>query len=106
MLWTLSSTNKVNLFNFAILVHFTDFQDEYEAVLIKPVMKDNKKPALVVFSHGGPHTAYTLDFSLYIACFCKLGFAILSGKSSYMQSDATLLDVGCCVRLHSLLSVV
>ncbi|KAM7437971.1 hypothetical protein ABFA07_012488 [Porites harrisoni] len=56
----------------------SDFQDEYEAVLIKPVMKDNKKPAMIVFSHGGPHTAYTLDFSLYQACFCKLGFAILS----------------------------
>lgn len=81
VLWTLSSTNKVNFVEFrSTLVHFTDFQDEYEAVLIKPVMKDNKKPALIVFSHGGPHTAYTLDFSLYQACFCKLGFAILSGK--------------------------
>ncbi|XP_073229262.1 acylamino-acid-releasing enzyme-like isoform X2 [Porites lutea] len=69
----------------------SDFQEEYEAVLIKPVMKDSKKPALVVFSHGGPHTAYTLDFSLYIACFCKLGFAILSvnyrGSLGFGQSS-------------------
>ncbi|XP_078343278.1 acylamino-acid-releasing enzyme-like isoform X2 [Oculina patagonica] len=56
----------------------SDFKDEYEAVLIKPVFKDDTKPPLIVFPHGGPHTAFTSDFFIYNACLCKLGFSILS----------------------------
>lgn len=39
--------------------------------------RDETKPPLIVFPHGGPHSAFMSDFSLYIACLCKLGFAIL-----------------------------
>lgn len=38
------------------------------------------KPPLIVFPHGGPHSAFLSDFSLSSACLCKLGFAILGGK--------------------------
>lgn len=55
----------------------SDFKDEYEAIFIKPVSRDETKPPLIVFPHGGPHSAFMSDFSLYIACLCKLGFAIL-----------------------------
>ncbi|RMX52916.1 hypothetical protein pdam_00010942 [Pocillopora damicornis] len=54
-----------------------DFKDEYEAVFIKPGLKDETKPPLIVFPHGGPHSAFLSDFSLSSACLCKLGFAIL-----------------------------
>ena len=47
---------------------------------MKPVLKDEIKPPLIVFPHGGPHTAFTSDFFLYSACLCKLGFSILNGK--------------------------
>lgn len=43
-------------------------------------MKDETKPPLIVFPHGGPHSAFLSDFSLSSACLCKLGFAILGGK--------------------------
>lgn len=43
-------------------------------------MKDGTKPPLIVFPHGGPHSAFLSDFSLSSACLCKLGFAILGGK--------------------------
>ncbi|KAJ7379447.1 hypothetical protein OS493_016688 [Desmophyllum pertusum] len=56
----------------------SDFKDEYEAVLMKPVMKGDTKPPLIVFVHGGPHVACTSDFFLYSTCLCKLGFSILN----------------------------
>ena len=68
----------------------TEFKDEYEAVFTKPVLKDEIKPPLIVFPHGGPHTAFTSDFFLYSACLCKLGFSILNGK---YDGSTLLLDV-------------
>ena len=59
----------------------TDFKDEYEAVLMKPILKEEAKAPLIVFSHGGPHSAFVLDFPLYNACLCKLGFSVLNGKA-------------------------
>ena len=83
--------NRVNPLEFPFTTNLTllfidptDFKDEYEAVFIKPVEKDDKKPPLIVFPHGGPHTAYTSDFFLYGACLCKLGFAILCGKAAFL----------------------
>jgi len=69
----------VDLLNF-FYVDPTDLRDEYEAVLTKPVVKGDTKPPLIVFPHGGPHVAFTSEFSLYTACLCKLGFSILNGK--------------------------
>ncbi|KAK2550944.1 Acylamino-acid-releasing enzyme [Acropora cervicornis] len=54
-----------------------DIQDEYEAVFQKPVTTSGKKPKLIVMPHGGPHVNFNSNFSLYNACLCKLGFAVL-----------------------------
>lgn len=59
----------------------TDFKDEYEAVLMKPILKEDTKAPLIVFPHGGPHVAFTSEFALYSACLCKLGFSVLNGKA-------------------------
>lgn len=68
-----------------------DLRDEYEAVLTKPVVKGDTKPPLVVFPHGGPHVAFTSEFSLYTACLCKLGFSILNvnyrGSAGFGQTS-------------------
>ena len=50
---------------------------------MKPVKTGDTKPPLIVFPHGGPHTAFTSDFDLANACLCKLGFAILCGKVTF-----------------------
>ncbi|XP_067024177.1 acylamino-acid-releasing enzyme-like [Acropora muricata] len=55
----------------------SDIQDEYEAVFQKPVTTSGKKPKLIVMPHGGPHVNFNSNFSLYNACLCKLGFAVL-----------------------------
>ena len=73
-----------------------EFKDEYEAVLMKPTLKKDTKPPLIVFPHGGPHVAFTSDFSLYSACLCKLGFSILNGKainSLYLSLRCFLLTI-------------
>ena len=74
--------------SFSIVLFYndpTDFKDEYEALFIKPVTKGDTKPLpLIVFPHGGPHATFTPDFSLYNACLCKLGFAILGGKVLFL----------------------
>ncbi|XP_015764968.1 PREDICTED: acylamino-acid-releasing enzyme-like [Acropora digitifera] len=56
----------------------SDVQDEYEAVFQKPVTTSGKKPKLIVTPHGGPHSNFNSNFSLYNACLCKLGFAVLA----------------------------
>lgn len=55
----------------------SDFKDEYEALLLRPVMEDDTKPPLIVYPHGGPHSSFAGDFGLPLACLCRLGFAIL-----------------------------
>ena len=64
----------------SLWLNLTDIQDEYEAVFLKPVTTSGKKPKLIVTPHGGPHVNFNSNFSLYNACLCKLGFAVLGGK--------------------------
>ena len=64
----------------SLWLNLTDIQDEYEAVFLKPVSTSEKKPKLIVTPHGGPHANFNSNFSLYNACLCKLGFAVLGGK--------------------------
>ena len=63
----------------SLWLNLTDVQDEYEAVFQKPVTTSGKKPKLIVTPHGGPHSNFNSNFSLYNACLCKLGFAVLGG---------------------------
>ena len=64
----------------SLRLNLTDVQDEYEAVFQKPVTTSGKKPKLIVTPHGGPHSNFNSNFSLYNACLCKLGFAVLAGE--------------------------
>lgn len=52
---------------------------------MKPVTVGDTKPSLIVFPHGGPHATYAPEFSLLIPLFCKLGFAILVGKFTFID---------------------
>ena len=48
---------------------------------MKPVLEDvDKKPALVVYPHGGPHSVFLAEFMLYPVGLCKLGYAVLLGE--------------------------
>ncbi|XP_046841557.1 acylamino-acid-releasing enzyme-like [Xenia sp. Carnegie-2017] len=82
------------------IVSFTpkDFQDywqQYEGYLMKPIVDDSRKIPLIVFPHGGPHSASLTCFNLYGALFCKLGFAVLfvnyRGSLGFGQSALTSL---------------
>ena len=69
----------------SLRLNLTDVQDEYEAVFQKPVTTSRKKPKLIVTPHGGPHSNFNSNFSLYNACLCKLGFAVLAGEITYLS---------------------
>ena len=43
-----------------------------------PASSPGGKCPLIVFPHGGPHSAFTNDWSLYIDGFLRLGFAVLA----------------------------
>ena len=75
----------------SLWLNLTDIQDEYEAVFQKPVTTSGKKPKLIVTPHGGPHSNFNSNFSLYNACLCKLGFAVLGGKITLLASYSKMM---------------
>ncbi|KAG8436195.1 hypothetical protein GDO86_007340, partial [Hymenochirus boettgeri] len=50
---------------------------EFESILLKPknASSENKIP-LVVFPHGGPHSVFASEWSLFPAVLCKMGLAV------------------------------
>ncbi|ESO99718.1 hypothetical protein LOTGIDRAFT_201138 [Lottia gigantea] len=50
---------------------------DYETILVLPKTTDDKKPPLILFPHGGPHTTFDTLYMMYVAGFCKCGFAVL-----------------------------
>ena len=50
---------------------------DYEYILMKPVSAENRRPPLMVFIHGGPHSSFVADFQTYTAGFCTCGYAVL-----------------------------
>ncbi|KAL8591404.1 hypothetical protein ACOMHN_022210 [Nucella lapillus] len=52
---------------------------DFEAILYLPLKegKDDAKPPLVLFPHGGPHSSFSCDFMLNPAVFALCGFAVL-----------------------------
>jgi acylaminoacyl-peptidase len=50
----------------------------YEGILTVPTVEDGKKIPLVVFPHGGPHSASFLQFSRVNALLLDQGYAILN----------------------------
>ncbi|XP_021350974.1 acylamino-acid-releasing enzyme-like [Mizuhopecten yessoensis] len=49
---------------------------DYEAILIMPA-EEKEKPPMIVFPHGGPHTAFPTSYLRYAAGFSACGFAVL-----------------------------
>ncbi|XP_014770020.1 acylamino-acid-releasing enzyme isoform X1 [Octopus bimaculoides] len=55
-----------------------EFPDlEFESIFLRPSECADSKFPLVVWSHGGPHSAFMGDFQLYPAAMCSCGFAVL-----------------------------
>lgn len=50
---------------------------DYDYILLEPKPKTKKKFPLLVYNHGGPHSAFTEAFSSKLASYCHLGYAIL-----------------------------
>lgn len=48
---------------------------KYEAVLLSPESTNESVP-LIVWPHGGPHSAFISGFDLYRVAFAKLGFVV------------------------------
>jgi len=50
---------------------------DYEYIFMEPSSKENRRPPLAVYIHGGPHTTFTADFRPYTAGLCMCGYAVL-----------------------------
>lgn len=54
-----------------------------------------KNDVLVVFPHGGPHSAYACEFSYHVAVLNKLGYSVLMinyrGSIGYGQNNVDSL---------------
>lgn len=37
-------------------------------------------PPLIVWPHGGPHTAFTANFITWVECLTVLGYSVLLGR--------------------------
>ncbi|XP_072276383.1 acylamino-acid-releasing enzyme [Pyxicephalus adspersus] len=50
---------------------------EYESIFMRPqnILRESLIP-LVVFPHGGPHSAFVSEWMLFPAVLCKMGFAV------------------------------
>ncbi|KAK2158576.1 hypothetical protein LSH36_167g05049 [Paralvinella palmiformis] len=50
----------------------------FEYIVVKPseVPSDEALP-MIVFPHGGPHAVISVDYMLYTACLCRLGYMIV-----------------------------
>ncbi|XP_013413674.1 acylamino-acid-releasing enzyme-like [Lingula anatina] len=72
-----------------------DVTKEFESVLISPKTDSSKKPPLVVYPHGGPHSVFSSEYSLYAAALCKCGFAVLfvnyGGSTGFGQASIEAL---------------
>uniref|UniRef100_T1J7M8 acylaminoacyl-peptidase n=1 Tax=Strigamia maritima TaxID=126957 RepID=T1J7M8_STRMM len=50
---------------------------QYEAIYIHPIIQTGDFFPLIVWPHGGPHSAYLSSFNLFAAIFAELGFSTL-----------------------------
>ncbi|XP_023241575.1 acylamino-acid-releasing enzyme-like [Centruroides sculpturatus] len=50
---------------------------DYEAIFIKPIVESSEPFPLIVWIHGGPHSAFTVGFHLYSLLFSRCGFYVL-----------------------------
>ncbi|XP_054715591.1 acylamino-acid-releasing enzyme-like [Uloborus diversus] len=52
--------------------HYADLS--YEMIVLTP--KENEESPVIMFPHGGPHSAFTTSFDILSAFFVKLGYTI------------------------------
>jgi acylaminoacyl-peptidase len=70
---------------------------KFEALLIH---QNDKNDSLVVFPHGGPHSAFSGEFSPHVAVMVRLGYSVLlvnyRGSTGYGQNSIDSLpgDIG------------
>lgn len=64
---------------------------DFEAVLVRSKCDKEGLKRLIAFPHGGPHSAFTCDFSHHVAIFYSLGYSVLlinyRGSSGFGQNS-------------------
>ncbi|XP_067907581.1 acylamino-acid-releasing enzyme-like isoform X2 [Heterodontus francisci] len=64
---------------------------DFEGILLMPGERKEVAPPVVVWPHGGPHSAFTAEWMLYPVTLCRLGFAVLlinyRGSSGFGQDS-------------------
>lgn len=80
--WNLTTTSKsykdfatVKILDFSPKIPDSKFPDlNFQSILVQATKKNN---VLVVFPHGGPHSAFGFEFSPHVAILFSLGYSIL-----------------------------
>lgn len=71
-----SSLADVELIKFVPSAVSTEYPDlDFEAILVRSKVSPAK--SLIVYPHGGPHSAFKSDFSYHDAIFYSLGYSVL-----------------------------
>lgn len=67
----------------------------FQVIVVLPQLKSTQKPGLVVFPHGGPHTASVRGFSVATLALLTRGFAVLfvnyRGSTGFGQTSLETL---------------
>ncbi|XP_030061179.1 acylamino-acid-releasing enzyme isoform X2 [Microcaecilia unicolor] len=86
---------------------------DFECILLKPKsVQEKARLPLVVIPHGGPHSVFVVEWMLYSAVLCRMGFAVLLvnyrgslgfGQDSILSlpgnvGDQDVKDVQFCVK--------
>lgn len=85
-----SSVADIELIKLKPTVASSTYPDlDFESVFVHSKVTPAK--SLIVFPHGGPHSAFTGEFSQHVAIFFSLGYSILlvnyRGSSSFGQNS-------------------
>ncbi|TPX41270.1 hypothetical protein SeMB42_g05645 [Synchytrium endobioticum] len=67
-------------------------RDNLEYIYVRP---DNVSRGTLIYPHGGPHAAFTTEYSLYTACLAALGYSLAlvnyTGSIGYGESSIQAL---------------
>jgi len=105
--WTFADSDTTDELEQTAQVDVLKFKPEYEnknfpsatfeAILVHPKEKND---VLVVFPHGGPHSAYSCEFNYHIVILSSMGYSTLMinyrGSNGYGQDNVDSLpgDIG------------
>ncbi|ORY01930.1 alpha/beta-hydrolase [Basidiobolus meristosporus CBS 931.73] len=84
------------------LYRFPERSESLEVIFVKTKPEEQsatlisgEKPALILFPHGGPHSAFTTEYSAYAAGLASLGFGVAminyTGSVGFGQSNIDAL---------------